>query len=164
MKMIRSTNMMSTIGVTLISELRPPPPPDAIPMIKNSFQTCSRDSRRARSLTGTRARSSLTSLLLRVQLPRAVLDEVIDQLRSGVVHLHNEAINFARKVVEEPDRRNCHDETKSGRNERLRNTARDRRDTCRLCILHALECVKDAVYCSEESDERSGRTDCRKPR
>jgi hypothetical protein len=29
MKMISNTNMMSTIGVTLISDWRPPPPPPA---------------------------------------------------------------------------------------------------------------------------------------
>jgi hypothetical protein len=32
MKIIKSTNMMSTIGVTFISDWRPLPPPAAIPI------------------------------------------------------------------------------------------------------------------------------------
>src|SRR4051812_48197388 len=79
MKIIRSTNMMSTIGVTLISELRPPPPPDAIPIIKTpSKHVTQAKEARPLALSDDGKRTALSpdaDLNLRVQLPRAILQE-----------------------------------------------------------------------------------------
>src|SRR2546423_3340110 len=94
---------------------------------------------------------------LGLQLPRAALQEVVNQFRSRVVHLYYEAINLAGEVVEEPDRRHCHSQSQGRSKERFRNAACDRSYTSRLRSLHTTECVDDAEYRSEQSYERSGR-------
>src|SRR5256714_7387635 len=97
MKMIKSTSMMSTIGVTLISDWRPPPPPAVIPIAFYSFGTPGRDrgarlaaARRARNVhfrARTGRRAAFPELKnLRPELPRAILQEVVDQRRRRVHH------------------------------------------------------------------------------
>src|SRR5947209_20576701 len=146
MKMIRSTNMMSTIGVTLMSDWRPPPPPAVIPIAFYSFGAHG-PTRRARGrlnfLSHARAGAPQSRNLknLRPELPRPVLQEVVDQLRRRVVHLDDEAVNLAREVVEEPHGGHGHGETERGRQERLGDAARDRADARRLGGLHAGEGV-----------------------
>src|SRR5258705_8652321 len=101
MKMISKTNMISTIGVTLISDCRPPPPPAAIP-ITNSFSTAT--NRRAKSHWWDTCCPTNFRLDpgLGFQLLRAVLNKVVNQFRRRVVHLNNEAIDLAGEVVEQP--------------------------------------------------------------
>src|SRR5216683_1209491 len=112
MKMIKSTNMTSTIGVTLISDCNPPPPPPCIPISQTPFV----DRVDARAVW--HSHPNLTrQRMLRIQLFRAVLDEIVDQFRSRVIHLHDEAINFAGKVVEQPDRRHGDYQSKRSRKE-----------------------------------------------
>src|SRR5205809_8004728 len=123
MKIISSTSMMSTIGVTLISDARWSLPP-CIPMTKTPSST--------KPVQGA-IYAPLDHISwyrdLRIQLLRAVLDEVVNQFRSRVVHFHDEAVDLAREVVEQPHRRNRHHQTERGSKERFRNTAGDRRDT-----------------------------------
>src|ERR1700730_12569371 len=76
MKMMRRTIMMSAIGVTLMSAMAPPfLPPTAIDMGRLL----------ARS-PGRPGRSDPGGL-------RALLDEVVEQLRAGIVHLDVEALD-----------------------------------------------------------------------
>src|SRR5436305_1532270 len=91
MKMMRSTRQTSTSGVTLMSPLTssglPPPAPNAIARL------------RLRPGRGGRYAGA-----------RLVLDEVVDELRRGVRHLHLEAVDFVQEVVVQPDRRDGHEE------------------------------------------------------
>src|SRR5688572_15516974 len=78
MKMISNTSMMSTIGVTLISDCRLPlPPPD--PIAITNLLLIQPGKRRC----GTGRTSGFTHLAFRyqlgLQLLRTVLDEVVDQ-------------------------------------------------------------------------------------
>src|SRR2546428_2035488 len=74
MKMMRRTIMMSAMGVTLMSAMAPPfLPPTAIAM--------------GRLLARGPGRPEPRGL-------RALLDEVVEQLRAGVVHLDVEALDL----------------------------------------------------------------------
>src|SRR5205085_1864253 len=171
MKMIRSTSMMSTIGVTLMSDWRPPPPPAVIPIAFYSFgapgqlaaRLAARPARAGNSLPrapgGPERRPSRNLKNLRPELPRAILQEVVDQLRRRVVHLNDEAVNLAREVVEEPHGGHGHGESERRRQQSLGDAARDRADAGRLRGLHAGEGVDDAEHRAEESDERGRRAD-----
>ena len=44
---------------------------------------------------------------------RTILDEIVNQLRSRVVHLYHEAIHLAGKIIEKPHGRDRHNQTKS---------------------------------------------------
>src|SRR5207247_2566044 len=94
MKMMRSTRQTSTSGVTLMSPLissgLPPPGPNAM-----------------LGLLSCRGRGAARSYA------RLVLDEVVDELRRRVRHLHLEAIDLVQEVVVHPDRRNGHEESES---------------------------------------------------
>src|SRR5882724_6020730 len=160
MKMIKSTNMISTIGVTLISDERAVPPPDDIPITKTP---CYLISASGRATFVARLRRSFLdrSLPLRLQLLRAILNEIVDQLRSRVIHLDDKAINFPSEVVKQPHSRHSHQQAQRRRKQSLGNAAGDRCNTRRLCILHALEGVDDPEHRSEQADERSRRSDRR---
>src|SRR5215472_17871037 len=161
MKMISNTNMMSTIGVTLISDARPPLPPADMPILRKPSSTVRQPPRDLAALRSAR-RSSLATLRgLRLQLPGAVLNKVINQLRRRIVHFHDEAIDFAREIVEQPHRGHGHQQSQRGSEQRFGNTAGDGRDTRRFSVLHAAERVDDAEHCAEQTHEGSGRTDRR---
>src|SRR5438105_49894 len=93
MKMMSSTRQTSTRGVTLMSPLTssglPPPAPNAI--VTSALPPDRRG--------GARAYASL------------ILDEVVDQLRGRVRHLHVETIHFIEEVVVHPDCRNGDEQT-----------------------------------------------------
>ena len=92
--------MMSTIGVTLISELKPLASlPAPIDITESPFEPPT--TRLPIALVGRYGPTSFTfDRPLGFQLLRTVLDKVINQLRSRVIHFNNEAIDFAREVVE----------------------------------------------------------------
>src|SRR5919199_2275140 len=168
MKMISSTSMMSTIGVTLISDWRPPPPPAVIPIALSPGAPPprprrGRTPRPARGRPAGRARRT-PQKKLRPELPRAVLQEVVDQLRRRVVHLDDEAVDLAREVVEEPHGGHGHGEAEGRRQKRLGEAARDRAEAGRLRRLHAGEGVDDAEHRAEQADEGGGRADGRQAR
>src|SRR3954447_6748452 len=86
MKMMSRTRQTSTSGVTLMSPLissgLPPPAPNAIACLLPH-----RGGRRARRPGPD---------------PRLVLDEVVDELRGRVGHLHLEAVDLVQEVVVHP--------------------------------------------------------------
>src|SRR2546423_14431275 len=128
MKIIRSTSMISTIGVTLISDVKPPPPPACIPIVKTPF--AAPKTARARSQPeNPRADFGFRRSELRIQLLGAVLDEIINQLGSRVIHLNNKAVHLACEVVEQPHRRNRDHESERRGEQCFRNTTRNGRDT-----------------------------------
>src|ERR1044071_7656906 len=85
-------------------------------------------------------RTLRTSRTLRTYL-RRLLDEVVDELRRGVVHLHVEVLDARRQVVVDPDGGNRDDQPERGLDERFRNTDRDGAQTGRARRAEALERV-----------------------
>src|SRR5688572_3481799 len=131
MKMMSNTSMMSTIGVTLISDCRPLlPPPACIDITESPFtapQPVNSGAARAAPSGFTIRQSCVASL--RLQLLRAVLNEVVDQFRRRVVHLDHEAVDLTGEVVEQPHRGHRHKQSERGGKQRFRNSACDGRDT-----------------------------------
>src|SRR6185503_8563988 len=85
--MMSSTSMTSTSGVTLMSALTPPfEPPTSIDIVK--LQALGPRLQAAASLKG---RQPEARRLRSVSLS-SLLDEVVDELRRGVVHLHVEVL------------------------------------------------------------------------
>src|SRR2546427_1282456 len=138
MKMMRRTIMMSAMGVTLMSAMAAPflPPPTAIDM--------------GRLLAGGGPAARAPRGL------RALLDEVVEQLRAGVVHLDVEALDLAREIVVCPHRRHRHEQPEGGGDERLRDPGRDGRDAARAGQGHAREGVDDAEGGAEQPHEGGG--------
>src|SRR5271169_1857231 len=122
-KMIRSTSITSTMGVTLISELIFAPsfrfanaiaryPPYRVPCL--SWESPAPDCSSAGQATHRRDRGcpiSRASCAREVgNLPSriaALLQEVIDQFARRVVHLHVERFHATGQVVEHHNGRNC---------------------------------------------------------
>src|SRR5688572_8582976 len=136
MKMIRSTRQTSTSGVTLMSPFTssglPPPAPNAM------------------------------SLLLRgasLDRARLVLDEVVDQLRRRVRHLHLETLDLAHEVVVHPHRGDGDEQPERGRCQGLGDPGRHGAETAGTGEGHASESVDDADDSPEQTDERRGRGD-----
>src|SRR5260221_7178565 len=132
--MMSSTSMTSTSGVTLISDLTPPLAPPRSIDITNSPGPCL-------------VPSSSPWVL-------GVLDEVVHELRRGVVHLDVEVLDARRQVVVDPDGRNGDDQAERGLDERFRNTDRHRAEAGRAGRADALERVDDADDRAEQADER----------
>src|SRR5262249_52261837 len=124
MKMMRSTRQTSTSGVTLMSE---------VSAVFCSFPTelCHR------------------CLIMRARF----LHEVDRHLRAGVGHLDGEAIDAVLEVVIGPHRRNGHEQTERGGDERLGDTGRHRGDAA-AGGGHLGEGVDDADNGAEQPDER----------
>src|SRR5262249_31629097 len=116
MKMMRRTIMMSAMGVTLMFAIGPPlSPPTAIDMESCS---CGRP-------------GPLGSRPDPLRRSGGLLDEVVEELGAGVVHLHVEALDLAVEVVERPHRGHGHEEAERGGDEGLRDARGDRRDAAR---------------------------------
>src|SRR5277367_6730792 len=92
-------------------------------------------------------------------LPAATSDEVVDQLHGGVVHLDVEGFDFIGEVVVGPDGRHGDQQTESGGDESLSDTAGDGRQTGCFRSRDAFERVDDAHDGAEQTDERRGGTD-----
>ena len=88
-----------------------------------------------------------------------LLDEVVDELRRGVVHLDVEVLEAARQVVVEPHRRDGDEQAERGLDERFRDTGRHGADAARAGGRDADERVDDADDRAEQSDERGRRAD-----
>src|SRR5215470_10152929 len=150
--MMSSTSITSTRGVTLMSALTPPLAPPRSIAIANLPE-----------VPGSRLNRNLE--LWNLELWNlCVLDEVVDELRRGVVHLDVEVLNARRQVVVDPDGRDGDDEAERGLDERFRNTDRDSAQSGRTAGADALERVDDADDRAEQSDERRGGPDGRKGR
>src|SRR3954468_11153929 len=92
---------------------------------------------------------------------RGLLDEVVDELRRGVVHLHVEVFEAAGQEVVEPDRGNGDEQAERRFDEGFSDTGRHRADTTRPGRRDADERVDDADDRAEQSDEGRRRTDGR---
>src|SRR6266446_4927780 len=127
--MISSTSIISTIGVTLISDWRPPPPPPLpIPITTLPFHSaCQRISAQHNAARNTTLLSTSTALWL--QLLGAILNKVVDQLRGGVVHFHNEPIHLPSEIVKQPNCWHCNKQSQCSRKQRFRDTTGDGCDT-----------------------------------
>ena len=95
----------------------------------------------------------------RLQLPSALLDEVVDQLAGGVVHLDVEGFHLAGEVVEGHNRRDGDQQAESGGDQGFRDTAGDCADTGGLLGCDLLEGVEDTDDGSEQADKGRGRAD-----
>src|SRR5215831_9187625 len=102
--MMSSTNMTSTSGVTLISDLTPPfAPPTSIAMGKPLDCGIAESGNCGVSIPQFRNQQIFNCL-------RRLLDEVVDQLRRGVIHFDVEVLDAAGEVVVEPHGRDRDDE------------------------------------------------------
>src|SRR5208282_2512684 len=108
MKMISSTSITSTIGVTLMSDVTEGASGF---FIQNSSFSRSAGARRpgGAARTGIQLAKGI-SLLTRAGFLRP-LDEVIEQLRTGVAHFHVKRLNAPREVVVHPHRGNSDEQT-----------------------------------------------------
>src|SRR6185312_10118189 len=171
MKIISTTSITSTIGVTLMSATGGGAAfnfilvsPEWIPWSRPDFPTarlrapCYRQRSRRR---GSPINSLVTCscLLTRAGFCFGALHEVVEEFRAGVTHLHVERIHAAGEVVVHPDRGHRDEQTDSGGDEGFGSTAGDRADTGGLLSGHRLERVDDADDGSEQTDERRGGTD-----
>src|SRR3954471_2087673 len=160
MKMIRSTSMTSTIGVTFGVDATPAPPPADIAIASYLGGTAERSGRdRAGARRVELAREARTA-----ELTADALDEVVDHFLRHVRHLGREVVDLRREVVERPHRRDGDEESKGRRDERFGDTTADRRETARARLRHARERVHDAHRGAQQSDERRRSTDCREHR
>src|SRR5271156_2968579 len=87
-------------------------------------------------------RGSVSALAGRAAL--AALQEVVDQLGTGVAHFHVESLDPTGEIVVRPHRGHGHEKTDSGGDESFGNTAGHRAQTGRLLRRNALERVDDA--------------------
>src|SRR6266699_2562812 len=101
---------------TLMPDCKPPPPPACIPISQTPFP--GKQGSGYRKAPDPKSHSPARALW--VQLLRAILDEIVHQLGSRVVHFNHEAINLAGEVVEKPHGRNCDYQTKRSRKQRFR--------------------------------------------
>src|SRR5271165_2349289 len=149
MKMISSTSITSTIGVTLMLEF-----------------TLDPSSRFASAIGSTSPfhRNSAVYGYAGLRLPAdssATLQEVVNQLARAVVHFHVECFHLAGEVVEHHDGRNRHEQSDGGGHQRFRNTACDRAQTGGLLRRNLLERIQNADHRSQQPDEGCRRTDRR---
>src|ERR1035437_2336292 len=170
MKMISSTSITSTMGVTLMSLTGAgaccfflPPCSLAIASLPGNRQDAGSPVRG--SLISTRRIPEFSipevtaALLARAGAALRPLQEVVDQLGTGVAHLHVERFNLAGEEVVHPDRGDGHKETDSRRHQGFGNTAGHCAQTSRLLGGNSLERVDDADNGSKQSHEGSGGTD-----
>src|SRR5690348_7243940 len=161
MKMISSTSMTSTMGVTLMLELTLAPSfllliaMACSPSARNSLSAC-RGKRPVRSAVCARPGRS-PSVGLPANAP--ALQEVVNQFARRVIHLHVESFHAAREIVEHHHGRDGDEQTDGGGYQRFRNAACDSAQTCGLLLRNALEGVQNAHHGAEQADEGSSRTD-----
>src|SRR5262245_52581526 len=130
MKMMSSTSTTSTSGVTLMSAITPE---EGL-----AFTVACRAPRLPRDAIALAPGRALAAA--------AFLQNVIHQLRGDVVHVHDEAVDPIREVVEHPDRRDGDQEPERGGHERLGDAGRHRAQTARVGGRHRAERVDDADH------------------
>src|SRR5690606_37780311 len=100
----------------------------------------------------------LPGLPVSTAMPMRAL-QVVDQLAGGVLHLHVEAVDAARQVVEEEHRGDCDDEADGGDDQGLGDAGGHGRDAAAAGAGDALEGDDDADDGAEQADEGGGRAD-----
>src|SRR5579859_3740849 len=137
MKMMSSTSMTSTIGVTFGVDWTPPPPPADIAIERFS---CAYGLLRDRA--AARAGSvELTREPRAAKLARHALDEVVDHFLRHVCHLGREVLDLRLEVVVGPHRGNGDQQTEGRRDQRLGDTTADRGQTAGARLGHTGEGV-----------------------
>src|SRR5581483_8218909 len=155
MKMISSTSMTSTIGVTFGEDCTPPPPPPVDIAIRNYLLD---GMGLLRDRAGAAGCVELAGEARPTELARHALDEVVDHFLRHVRHLSREVVDLRGEVVVRPHRRDGDEKTEGRRDERFSDTTADRRETAGTRGGHAREGVHDAHGGTEQSDERRGCT------
>src|ERR1022692_2403739 len=187
MKMMSSTSITSTMGVTLMSatgggdfslkitDIVEPPvqagsgasrrepgrPGESRDAPTPLFNSPSKSTGQEACPTTKTDRLKPVLPLLTRGGPLRPLQEVVDQLGAGVAHLHVEGFNLAREVVEHPDRGDSHEKSDSRGHQGLGNTAGHGAQTGGLLGRNSLERVDDAHHRSEQSHEGGCRTNGR---
>src|ERR1022692_3067741 len=167
MKIISSTSITSTIGVTLMSELTLAPSfrfanamefslLPSLPLPRS--QTCLMEGAVCPALHVSNSWVQIAALR---PAHAPALQEVIDQFARRVIHLHVERFHATGQIVEHHDRRNRHEQADCRGYERFRNAARDRCQSGCLFLRNTVEGVQNADHGSEQSHERRRRTDGR---
>src|SRR5580692_9266679 len=176
MKMISRTSITSTMGVTLISELTFAPsfrfanaialclpvPGLTLKLGKSSAGPPAPDQQLTRKTLGAPLLARSMRETWRAFLPAnvaALFQEVVDQFARRVVHLHVERFHAPGQIVEHHDGRDGDEQPDGRRNQRFRDTAGDCCQPCGLRVVDADKCVQNAHHRSEQSHERSGRSD-----
>src|SRR6266849_4037791 len=182
MKMINSTSITSTMGVTLMLEftLTPsfrfanaisshllgglllPPEPRTILSVSCFESGAGPFARRPISNSEVVALPYSNAAVKLKSLGAAhspALQEVVDQFARRVIHLHVERFHASGQVVEHHHGRDGHEQPDGGGHQRFRDTARDRCQTGSFFGLNTFKRVDDADHCAQQSDERGRRSD-----
>src|SRR5713226_9261956 len=182
MKMINSTSITSTMGVTLMLEftLTPsfrfanaisshllgglllPPEPRTILSVSCFESGAGPFARRPISNSEVVALPYSNAAVKLKSLGAAhspALQEVIDQFARRVIHLHVERFHAAGQVVEHHHGRDGHEQSDRGRHQRFRDTACHGCQTGSLLGLNTFKCVDDADHRAQQSHERGCRSD-----
>src|SRR4029079_11527302 len=145
MKMIRSTSMMSIIGITWVSDLIA-----VVPAELTDVPTAAHRLLGLELLREDRA----------AELAADALDEVVDQLLRRVGHLDREVLDLGGEVVVEPHRGDRDHESERRGDQRLRDTAGDTGQAARFAHGgHRVERGDDTHRGAQQSDERRVRPD-----
>src|SRR4029453_5944361 len=134
--MMSSTSMTSTSGVTLMSALRDPLDPRSMAMAEFPYLEIW-------NLEIWKSEISKFADFQIAKFLRGFLDEIVDQLRRGVVHFDVEVLDPAGQVVVEPHRRDRDDQPERGLDQRFRDADRHRADAGRAAGADALERVDE---------------------
>src|SRR5687768_12330259 len=147
MKMISSTSITSTRGVTLISAIGPPPP---LLLLK--------------AIVGLRRQRRASALGRdgRFADARAGGEEVVQVVREGVEAGVRVAVHAYEEVVRE-HRRDGDEQTERGHDQRLADRAGDGVDRRLAGSTDADQRAVDAPHGTEQADERGGRAHGREP-
>src|SRR5688572_19064521 len=165
MKMISSTSMTSTIGVTLMS-------PITLDRSKAFMMLSPRDELSATCWSAAWVSPVNRSLIAASPLGhrprhgprlhvRLVAEQEVGELLRPVLDLHADVLDPVHEVVVEPYRGDSDEETESGRDQGFRDTGRDRRKAAAARGRHAGERVHDTHGGAEKAHERRGRADRR---
>src|SRR5271165_7160789 len=137
-KMISSTSITSTIGVTL--------------MLEFTFDPSSRFTIAISSTSPSFLNSAVygcAGLRLPADGP-ATLQEVVNQLARAVVHFHVEGFHLVGEIVEHHDGRDGDEQSDSGGHQGFRNTACDRAQTGGLLGRNFLKRVQNADHRAQD--------------
>src|ERR1700677_229061 len=172
MKMISSTSITSTMGVTLISEVTLAASfrfANAIefcllrwacptPNRNDNYEEDLAPAGYRRLFSNSPLRSFTAASVLRFGLGPAhapALQEVIDQFARGVIHLHVERFHATGQVVKHHNGRNCHKQADRGGYQRFGNAAGDRCQSGCAVFGHTVEGVQNADHRAEQPHEGS---------
>src|SRR3954465_13321890 len=101
--MISSTSMTSTSGVTLISDLTPPlAPPTSIAITKSPCEKPNPWAKWVEGLVGSSWNPRDLPDQPDLPVSGGLLNEIVDELRRGVVHLDVEVLDAPGEIVVEP--------------------------------------------------------------